>query len=90
MLKQVKQNLSNQWRKVKSIKRGTWIDMAMFAGLTFVVYNYSDDIAGAVDNLVPNEEKMVEMMKEAEAEMMKQQEVEKAKQHKQRLLGFES
>ena len=76
----IRETLSKQWKKIRSVKASTWQDVAIFSGLTFIVYNYSDEIAGTVDNLIPNEEKMVEMMKEAEAQMMREAEAAQAAQ----------
>jgi hypothetical protein len=42
----------------------TMVDLALFGGFCFIVYEYGTDIAKAVEEIVPTEQGMLEMMQQ--------------------------
>ena len=41
-----------------------YLDISLFCGGVFVLYKHGNTISGALDNIMPNEQKMNEMVKE--------------------------
>ena len=66
-LETVKSGMRKLKAKVSVYKSENWRDIALFVGTTAVVYQYGDKISGAVEDMLPSEEHMAEMVKNLQA-----------------------
>ena len=66
-MKIIKESFKNAGAKIKGVSRSQWWDLGLFVSVAATFYFFGDKISDKVDEVMPTEEKMVEMMKEMQA-----------------------
>ena len=56
------------YRTLGQISAKGWFDMTLFFGGVWFLFNFSDSISRGLDEIMPNEQKLNEMIKEMQAQ----------------------